>query len=153
LILTQDMKEILKSNICYFATSSKDGKPNVVPMGLVEPIDDSTIMIVDVRMNKTRHNLSENMQVALAVTDSTKLMAYQLKGKANVVTSGALFEAAVALAKEKGDKKQKRLQTRLEETTDPAIRKKIENMLSRKSVPKSAVIISVEEIFPTMSTV
>jgi predicted pyridoxine 5'-phosphate oxidase superfamily flavin-nucleotide-binding protein len=76
-----------------------------------------------------------------------------LKGKANVVTSGALFEAAVALAKEKGDKKQKRLQTRLEETTDPAIRKKIENMLSRKSVPKSAVIISVEEIFPTMSTV
>ncbi|XHH10196.1 MAG: pyridoxamine 5'-phosphate oxidase family protein [Candidatus Bathyarchaeia archaeon] len=153
MILTQDMKDILKSNICYFATSSKEGKPNVVPMGLVEPVDNSTIMIVDVRMNKTRHNLSENEMVALAVTDSTKLQAYQLKGKANVITSGALFETAVKLAKEKADKKQKRLQTRLEETTDPSIRQKLQNMLNKKSVPKAAVIISVEEIFSTMSNV
>ncbi|MGD6932716.1 MAG: pyridoxamine 5'-phosphate oxidase family protein [Candidatus Bathyarchaeia archaeon] len=152
-MLTQDMKDVLKSNICYFATSSQDGKPNVVPMGLVEPVDDSTIMIVDVRMNKTRRNLSENEQVAVAVTDSAKLLAYQLKGKANVITSGALFDTAVKLAKEKAEQKQKRLQTRLEETADPTIRKKIENMLNNKSVPKAAVVITVEEIFSTMSNV
>jgi predicted pyridoxine 5'-phosphate oxidase superfamily flavin-nucleotide-binding protein len=147
------MKDILKSNICYLATSSKNGKPNVVPMGLVQPIDDSTVMIVDVRMNKTRCNLSENEQVALAVTDSAKMQAYQLKGKANVVTSGEIFENANQLAKEKADKKSKRLQERLKETTDPVIRKKIEAMLGNKSVPKSAVIISIEEIYSTMSTV
>ncbi len=147
------MKDILKSNVCYLATSSKNGKPNVVPMGLVQPIDDSTVMIVDVRMNKTMCNLSENEQVALAVTDSAKMQAYQLKGKANVVTSGEIFENANLLVKEKAVIKSKRLQERLKTTTDPVIRKKIEAMLDNKSVPKSAVIISIEEIYSTMSTV
>ncbi|RLI78887.1 hypothetical protein DRP05_05825 [Archaeoglobales archaeon] len=53
-MIDAEMKEVLSRNICYFATSTKDGKPNVIPVGLVEPIDDSRILLVDVKMNKTR---------------------------------------------------------------------------------------------------
>jgi predicted pyridoxine 5'-phosphate oxidase superfamily flavin-nucleotide-binding protein len=147
------MKDILKSNVCYFATSSKDGKPNVVPIGLVEALSDSALMMVDVRMNKTRQNLSENAQVALAVTDSAKLQAYQFKGTAKVITSGEFFDKAIQLAQEKAAKKRKRLQARLEETTDPVARSKLEKMMHRESEPKAAVIITVEESYSTMSSV
>lgn len=67
--LSEDMKEVLRSNICYFATSSKDGKPNVVPVGLVEPLSDSEVLVMDVRFNKTRKNLEEIPEVAIAVAD------------------------------------------------------------------------------------
>ena len=148
--LTQNMKDALKGNICYFATSSKDGKPNVVPMGLVEPIGDSQLMIVDVRMNKTRKNLAENEQVALAFTNSGRLQAYQFKGKAKVITSGELFDNAVQITKEKVHRRRHRLQHRLEETSDPEIRKKIEAMMDRDRVPKATILIDIEEIYPTM---
>ena len=57
--MTNDMKEILKTNISYFATVSKDNKPNVIPIGLVEPISDFEVLIVDVLFNKTRKNLEK----------------------------------------------------------------------------------------------
>lgn len=144
------MKEALKDNICYFATSTKDGKPNVVPIGLVETIGDSQLMLVDVRMNKTRKNIDENDQVALAVTDSARLQAYQFKGKAKIITSGKLFGKAVQITKEHAHKRQHRLEHRLEETTDPALRNKIEAMMNTGIMPKAAILIEITEIYPTM---
>ncbi|WP_456329317.1 pyridoxamine 5'-phosphate oxidase family protein [Archaeoglobus sp.] len=149
-MLTNELKEILGSNICYFATSTKDGMPNVIPVGLVEPIDDSRILIVDVKMNKTRKNLRENEMVAIAVTDVEKLRAYQLKGRAKVVTSGDLFERAVKLVKEKMERRRRRLKDKLEKEDDPEIRKKLEEMMKRELTPKAAIIIEVKEIYPCM---
>ncbi|MBC7114947.1 MAG: uncharacterized protein PWR13_1252 [Archaeoglobi archaeon] len=149
-MLTDEMREILGRNICYFATSSKDGKPNVVPVGLVEPIDDSRFLIVDVRMNKTRKNLEENDRVALAVTDVERLGAYQFKGRAKVVTEGELFERAKRLVEERVERRRKRLRERLEREKDPEIRKKLENMMEREMKPKAAIVVEVEEIYPCM---
>jgi len=38
--LDESMKTVLRNNICYLATSSRDGVPNVIPVGLVEALDD-----------------------------------------------------------------------------------------------------------------
>ena len=113
-MLDEEMKEVLRRNICYFATSTKDGKPNVIPVGLVEPIDDSRILLVDVKMNKTRRNLEENNAVALAVTDFEKLKAYQFKGKAKVVTEGELFEKAKQILERRMEIRKERLRKRIE---------------------------------------
>lgn len=144
------MKEVLKSNVCYFATSSKDGKPNVVPMGFVEAVDDSHIMIVDVYMNKTRINLATNNQVALAVTDLNRREAYQFKGKAQTVNSGELFDKAVEMAKGWSDRKKFRLQKQFEETNDPAIKTKLDAITDNELVPTAVVLIAVEEAYPTI---
>jgi predicted pyridoxine 5'-phosphate oxidase superfamily flavin-nucleotide-binding protein len=147
---TQDMKDALSDNIGYFATSSKDGKPNVVPMGLISAISDSQLMIVDVRMNKTRKNLAENCMVALAVTDTKRSQAYQFKGKAAVITSGELFDNSIKTVKESEEKRRQHIKLRFEETNDPKLRIKLAKRMNRTLHPKAVIVIDVEEVYPTM---
>lgn len=149
-MLDEEMKEVLRRNVCYFATSTKDGKPNVIPVGLVEPIDDSRILLVDVKMNKTRRNLEENNAVALAVTDFEKLKAYQFKGRAKVVTEGELFEKAKQILEKRMKIRKERLRRKIEGENDPEIKKKLEELAERKMRPKAAIVIEVEEIYSCM---
>ena len=60
--LTQEMADIFRSTTTFMlATASKDGVPNVAPMGMVILQDDlETIWIVDNYMNKTLCNLLDN---------------------------------------------------------------------------------------------
>jgi uncharacterized protein len=150
LILTQNMKDALKSNISYLATSSKDGNPNVVPMGFVEAIDDSHIMIVDVYMNKTRANLVQNNRAALAITDFSKSVAYQLKGKVKIVRSGEFFERAKEIAHKWTLQKRQHLTTQFKETNDALIKAKLEFAKTYNLEPNAVVIMEVEEIYPTI---
>ncbi|RLI74813.1 hypothetical protein DRP05_15685 [Archaeoglobales archaeon] len=149
-MLDEEMKEVLRRNICYFATSTNDGKPNVIPVGLVEPIDNSRILLVDVKMNKTRRNLEENDAVALAVTDFEKLRAYQFKGKAKVVTEGELLEKAKQILEKRMEIRKERLKRRIEIEDNPEIKKKLEEMAERKMRPKATIVIKVEEVYPCM---
>lgn len=150
--MTNDMKEILKTNISYFATVSKDNKPNVVPVGLVEPIGDFEVLIVDVLFNKTRKNLEKNIQVALAVTDVNKLQAYQLKGKAEIIASGQLFDKAFQIMKEKHTRRNKMMEERFKEVQDLELKKKYQRMIEmhKRLKPKAVVLVKIEEIYPTM---
>lgn len=150
--MTEDIKEILRTNISYFATSSRNNKPNVVPVGLVEPISDSEVLVVDVRFNKTRKNLEENPEVALAVTDMKRLQAYQLKGQAKIITSGELFDKAVQLVEEKSSKRREVMKKRFEEIQDPELKEKYRQRMEKhqRLKPKAAVLIHITEIYPTM---
>lgn len=149
-MLMSEIKESLESNICYFATASVNGKPNVVPIGLVKVISDSEILIVDVLFNKTRKNLEENPQIALAVTDVNKLQAYQIKGKVKIVTSGDLFRIACQLTEEKFEKRRKMLEERLKAVNDPEMEMRIKEIMERRLKPKAAIIVEVEEVYSTM---
>lgn len=150
--LTDDMKEILKSNISYFATASTGSKPNVVPIGLAEPISDSEVLIVDVLFNKTRRNLEQNPQVAIAVTDVNKLQAYQFKGKAEVMTSGDLFDRASQIMEDRSARRAKMLEERFAQVQDPKVKARLEKMrVWHKGLkPKAVVLVRIEEIYPTM---
>lgn len=92
----------------HFATSTKDGKPNMVPIGYVEVINDDEVLIVDTLMDKTRNNLEGNPQVAIAVEVMEEFKAYQLKGKAEIFTGGKVFEKALEIQKRR-DKRRKLL--------------------------------------------
>lgn len=149
--MTQDIKEVLENNIVYFATASQENKPNVVPVGLVEPISDSQVLLVDVRFNKTRKNLEENPQVALAVTDVPRLQAYQLKGQAKVITEGEWFDRAFELMQKKGERRE----NALEGIKDPKLKDRIQHLMEmhHKLKPKAVVLIEIEEIYSTMGKV
>jgi uncharacterized protein len=147
-MLTQNMKNALKSNISYLATSSKDGKPNVVPVGFVEAVDDSHIMIVDVHMDKPWVNLAENGQVALSITDLTTQTAYQFKGHVKIVTSGKLFDRAREISHNWVQRRKQRLAKQLEETNDSQIKAKLEFAKTYHLEPNAVVPMEVEEIYP-----
>lgn len=50
--LTPDMKEAFgKMKVFPVATASKDGTPNVIPLGIAELVSDDTVWFVDNFMN------------------------------------------------------------------------------------------------------
>jgi len=126
----------------HFATSTKAGKPNVVPIGYVEVISDDEVLIVDTLMDKTRNNLDENPQVAIAVEVMEEFKAYQLKGKAKIFTAGKVFEMALEIQKRRDTKR--KLRYAREEIEEPDW---LRGFHQRK--PKAAVLIKVEEIYST----
>lgn len=107
--MDDEMKKIIDSNIVHLATSSRDGKPNVVPVGLIRAISDHELLIVDVLFKKTKKNLEENPQVAIAFEALEEGKAYQLKGKAKVFTQGELYEKAYEIMKEHNKVREERV--------------------------------------------
>jgi uncharacterized protein len=91
--LTPEMKEAFsKMKIFPVATASKDGTPNVVPIGGVELVSDDTIWITDNFMHKSLENLTTNPKIALYVWGPEIKGCFQIKGPALVKTSGRDFD-------------------------------------------------------------
>jgi predicted pyridoxine 5'-phosphate oxidase superfamily flavin-nucleotide-binding protein len=134
MILEQEHQDVFRDNICYLATSSGDGRPNVVPVGLVSSLD-GKLVIVDVYFNKTRKNLEANDQVAVAATDFSRRKSFQLKGKGTIVTSGKFFDFGLEMIREKIEKIKK-------EGKKPHFSENIR--------PKGVLVIDVEELHSNM---
>lgn len=95
------MKEILeKQETIVLATATKDGVPNVVPVGAKKIIDDETILISDQFFTKTLKNMKDNPQVAITTWD--KFEGYQIKGTVAIETSGQRFEETAKWIEEIG---------------------------------------------------
>ena len=91
--LTAEMKEAFgKMKIFPVATASKNGTPNVVPIGVVELVSDDTIWITDNFMHKSLENLMANPKIALYVWGPEIKGCFQIKGEASVKTSGKDFD-------------------------------------------------------------
>ncbi len=91
--LTEEIKTAFsKVKTFPVATASKDGIPNVVPMGFCRLMDDETIWIADNFMLKSLANLKENPHVAIYVWGPDTGGCFQIKGKADVIDSGEKFE-------------------------------------------------------------
>jgi len=117
--MTDEMMDAVeKENVVFFATATKNGTPNVVPIGFARPLDNKTILIVDNYMNKTRENLENNPEASLVPRDASKC-PYQFKGTVEIHTSGKYFDDAVDWA---------------------------QSVMSELS-PKAAVLLKVEEIY------
>lgn len=92
--ITEEMKTAL-TELLFLATSSKDGVPNVAPMG-ANQIVGTKLVISDNFMKKTVDNIKENPIVAITVANCRE-HPFQYKGKAEIVTSGEYFEKAKEL--------------------------------------------------------
>ncbi|AKB54531.1 MULTISPECIES: pyridoxamine 5'-phosphate oxidase family protein [Methanosarcina] len=104
--LTDEMKEdFAKMKIFPFATASKGGEPNVIPIGMCDLQEDGeTIWIADNYFNKTRNNLDENPRGAIYVWGPEIKGCYQIKGDIEIKTEGADYEKMYKMVKSKGDR-------------------------------------------------
>ena len=91
--LTEEMKTAFsKVKIFPVATASKEGIPNVVPMGFCRLEDEETIWIGDNFMVKTLANLEQNPNLAIYIWGPETGGCFQIKGKAQIFSSGEKFE-------------------------------------------------------------
>ncbi len=104
-ILNEKMQAVFKdTKIFMMATASKDGVPNVAPMGMVYLQEDKeTVWIIDNYMNKTMANIRENPVASLTVWHPDSKECYQLKGDITIENDTKDYENAVSIAHFKSD--------------------------------------------------
>lgn len=88
--MNEAVVKVLKENLWHIATFGEE--PNVVPVGFKDVTDDGKLVVGDVFMEATAKNVKANGKVAIAAA-TPKSEGYQVKGTAEYVTSGALFDA------------------------------------------------------------
>ena len=141
--ITDEMREIVgKTKVWALATVSKEGIPNVAPLGNGKVLSENEIVLTDNFMRKTIENIKTNPdKVAVSAWDNDTVQGYQFKGTARIETSGEVFEDAVRRAKS---------QAKARITLIHSPRAKAE-FLSRTPYlkTKGAVVIKVKSIFIT----
>lgn len=116
--LTDEIRMSLDgTRLAFLATASKDGRPNVVPIGAFKLLDDETLLISDQFFNKTLANMRENPQVAISYWGDKG--GFQLKGTVTLHTDDDIFAQDVAWMKE----------------------------LRPTLVPKSAVVMTITDVY------
>jgi predicted pyridoxine 5'-phosphate oxidase superfamily flavin-nucleotide-binding protein len=90
--IPQEIQEFIKGKMAWVATASADGIPNATPKGSVRVIDDQHLVFADLFSLKTRANLKENSKAAVTVVDEKSYKGYQLKGSAELLTAGPIFD-------------------------------------------------------------
>jgi predicted pyridoxine 5'-phosphate oxidase superfamily flavin-nucleotide-binding protein len=90
--IPEHVQEFFEGKLAWVATTSSNGIPNATPKGSVRIVDDEHLIFADLYSVKTRENLLENPQVAITVVDTETVEGYQVKGNAELIDSGPLFE-------------------------------------------------------------
>jgi predicted pyridoxine 5'-phosphate oxidase superfamily flavin-nucleotide-binding protein len=90
--IPKHVQEFLPGKLAWVATASRDGMPNATPKGTLKLLDEHHVLFADLFSLKTRRNLEENKKVAVTVVDTTTGKGYQIKGTAEILDSGQLFD-------------------------------------------------------------
>ena len=92
--LTDEMKELMSSQLAYIATVSAEGMPNVGPKRTMRIYDDSTLIFNENTGGQTLYNLRFNKRASVAYVNWQKLDGYRFVGKAEILTEGKVFDEA-----------------------------------------------------------
>ena len=96
--ITPDMRAIIRSaHLCFAATVTPEGRPNVSPKGTIRVWNDHSLFFLDIASPKTRANLAANPWMELNVVDHLSRRGYRFSGRAAIHTSGEIFDKAVAM--------------------------------------------------------
>jgi hypothetical protein len=117
--LTSEIKEIFNSQkFVPFATCAGNIS-NVVYILYKKLIDDETILIGDIYLDKTLKNLKKNPKASIVVLSDKSPKSFQIKGSVKIYTSGKIYADTKRWIQEKGEK-------------DPV---------------KSAVVLKIDEVY------
>ncbi len=82
--LSEDMRAIIAvQRLCFAATVTPDGRPNLSPKGTIRVWDDHTLAFLDLASPGTRENLAQNPWMELNVVDTTSRRGYRFLGRAS----------------------------------------------------------------------
>ena len=94
--IPKHVQEFFPGKMGWVATATREGLPNVTPKGTVKVLDDQHMIFADLFSLKTRHNLEQNPKVAVTVIDPSTHKGFQIKGTAELISSGPLYEKMAA---------------------------------------------------------
>ena len=102
-ILTGDMKRVVnEQRLAYVATVCPDGTPNLSPKATTTVWDDDHLVYADIRSPNTRENLRHNPVVEVNVVDPISRKGYRFKGRAAVLTEGAVHAEILEMYRRRG---------------------------------------------------
>ncbi len=112
----------------FIATLGADGKINLACKGSLNVLDDEHIWFTESTGKKTYKNLLDNPNVSVAIASRSESDGYQLKGRAELVTEGPLFELALKSTEEASIKLGRKLNKPI-----AAVKVKVDEIYSLKS--------------------
>ena len=120
--MNENVVKLLKAGMWDLATCS-NGEPNVVPVAFKDVTEDGKLVVGDVFLETTLHNIWANHgKIAISVYDPQNLEGYQIKGTAVYVTEGDVVDTFRAM---------------------------VEKMFNGTATAKGALIITPEKVIVT----
>jgi hypothetical protein len=96
-ILDDDMRAIIAAQrLCFAATVTPDGRPNLSPKGTIRIWDDRHLFFCDIASPNTRRNLQANSWIELNVVDTLSRRGYRFLGQATLHTDDEIYRKATA---------------------------------------------------------
>ncbi|MEM6379518.1 MAG: pyridoxamine 5'-phosphate oxidase family protein [Bacteroidota bacterium] len=88
MILSHKIKKSIDSSVlCWLATVSKKGMPNVSPKEIFKYYGEDQVIIANIASPQSVRNIKQNEQVCLSFIDILVQKGFQLKGEAVIVTN------------------------------------------------------------------
>lgn len=85
---TEDIIKYINSSVlCWLATVSKDGIPNVSPKEIFSSYNNDSIIIANIASPQSLKNIAKNSNVCISFIDILVQKGYQLKGKGKIITN------------------------------------------------------------------
>jgi hypothetical protein len=94
-LLDEDMRAVIRAaHLCFAATVTPDGRPNVSPKGTIRVWDDRRLYFLDIASPRTRANLERNAWIELNVVEQLSRRGYRFLGHGTALRSGPEFDEA-----------------------------------------------------------
>ena len=95
--ITPEIASFLEhTRLCFVATVSPDGRPNVSPKGTLVALDSERLAFADIRSPDTVANIKHNARVEISAIDPILRRGYLFAGTASIRMRGAEFDRACA---------------------------------------------------------
>ena len=116
----------------FIATLGADGKINLSCKGSLNVLDDEHLWFSESTGKKTYRNLQQNPLVSVAIACRDTSDGFQLRGRAELVTEGPLYEMAVKSTEEASRRLGKKLSKPF-----AAVKIKVDEIYSLRSGPSA----------------
>ena len=94
-IIDSDMRAVIQSaHLCFAATVTPDGHPNLSPKGTIRVWDDRHLFFLDIASPRTRANLQSNPYIEINVVDQLSRRGYRFFGRAEIHRDDDVYREA-----------------------------------------------------------
>lgn len=94
-VITDDMRAVVQSaHLCFAATVTPDGKPNLSPKGTIRVWDDNHVFYLDIASPTTRENLEWSPWIEINVIDQLSRRGYRFLGRAELHVDDDVYAEA-----------------------------------------------------------
>lgn len=94
-MIDADVRAIVESaHLCFVATVTADGRPNLSPKGTVRVLDDHHLFFLDIASPRTRANIEQCPFMEINVVDQLSRRGYRCFGKATAHRADTIYAQA-----------------------------------------------------------